>query len=109
MNAIFLMGLAMMLVGICNTWYWLWQLLALARRRGMPHPCLRGFVLSGSQHGEGLLLYLAMRRKYRLLDSGEDTKREAENMRRHAMAGILLMAAGAAMFVTAIVIMTEGS
>ena len=106
MNFALLTGMAVMLVGIFFTWYQIYQLVTMdARRRGLTHPRLIGFLASGGHQGEGLLVYLLARKKYRVISDDPEMVVQISRYKKKAGAGIAFMAAGDVIAVVGITMM----
>lgn len=106
MNFALLAGMAIMLVGAFFTWYQMYQLVTLdARRRGLAHPRAIGFLASGGHQGEGLLVYLLARKKYRIVSDTPELRGQISHYKNTAGAGIVFIAAGAALAVIGITIL----
>lgn len=68
-NVLFVICMAVALVGAIETTYQIYKLTVLdASSRGLKHPRLWGLLATNGNNSSGLLLYLLGRRKYPIKD-----------------------------------------
>lgn len=103
MNYLLLIGFSILFVGIFFAWYQLYKIVSCdTKHRGLPHPKAIGFILSGGQRGEGLLIYLITRKKYCIVDKSEDLVIQISRYKKLAGIGIVFMMIGAILSVLGI-------
>lgn len=95
-NVLFVMCMAVTLVGAIETTYQIYKLTVLdASLRGLKHLRLWGLLATNGNNSSGLLLYLLGRRKYPIKDIDDHQKILINKRKKSAGMGLLFIVLGA--------------
>lgn len=95
-NVLFVMCMAVTLVGAIETTYQIYKLTVLdASLRGLKHLRLWGLLATNGNNSSGLLLYLLGRRKYPIKDIDDHQKILMNKRKKSAGMGLLFIVLGA--------------
>ena len=94
-NVLFVMCMAVTLVGAIETTYQIYKLTVLdASSRALKHPRLWGLFAINGNNSSGLLLYLLGRRKYPIKDIDDHQKILMNKRKKSAGVGLLFVVIG---------------